>query len=448
MTTNPTQKKTQILAAMMPLLFWFNSFLPNFNPYLGLSVNNFNNRSCKSNQVHFNAKSYRIKTVVIDAGHGGKDSGCLGEYTLEKDIVLSLSKQLAARMRQAYPNIKVVLTRKDDTFVELYKRAEIANKLNADLFISIHCNAGNGSRQAHGTETFVMGLHTAEQNLSVVKRENASIYLEDNIEENYPFDPNSTEGHIFASLLQNDHLDKSILFARQIEEQFQRQERRKSRGVKQAGFVVLKLTTMPSVLVEAGFLTNPKEEAYLSTPFGQNRVVQSIFTAFGNYKATLEQAEQGKIPMAYTDKSAANNLNPRKTDMRYTRPKGENNQPKIVTRAKVRPQLPPTSRTKTTAIASTVPDPNANYTFRIQLAVSKEIMDVGEAKWKGFDDPVEVIRSGEFYKYQTGNFKSLEKAERAKMKIQLTKFPDAFIVAYKNGTSISLADAKKQLGLR
>ncbi|MEL7424015.1 MAG: N-acetylmuramoyl-L-alanine amidase, partial [Bacteroidota bacterium] len=236
-----------------------------------------------------NEPPFRLRTIVIDAGHGGHDPGCLGAGYYEKHLALELSQAFAQKVREQYPDIQVIMTRDKDVFIPLHERASIANQANADLFISIHCNAmPPGNSGTAGTETFVMGLHTAEHNLDVAKRENASILLEDNYERNYDYDPNSPEGHILLSMFQNAYLEQSILFAERVEHHFHNTAERKSRGVKQAGFVVLKETAMPSVLVEAGFLTNKKDEAFLRSEEGQELVATSLLNALTDYKAILE----------------------------------------------------------------------------------------------------------------------------------------------------------------
>mgnify|MGYP000485698468 CR=1 FL=1 len=222
---------------------------------------------------------YRIKTVVIDPGHGGHDPGCLGGHSREKHIALAISLRLAKAMQASYPDLRVILTRDSDVFIPLHERAAIANRNDADLFISVHCNYMPGSAATRGSETYVMGLHTAEHNLKVAKRENSAILLEADYERNYDYDPNSPEGHIMLSMFQSAFLEQSILFAEKVEHHFARAQR-KSRGVKQAGFVVLKETTMPSVLVETGFLSNRSEEAYLMTPEGQSVVARAMLDAF------------------------------------------------------------------------------------------------------------------------------------------------------------------------
>jgi N-acetylmuramoyl-L-alanine amidase len=192
---------------------------------------------------------YQIKTIVIDAGHGGHDPGCSGKNSREKHLALGVALKLAKNVREKHPNVNVILTRDADVFIPLHKRAAIANSNNADLFISIHCNYMPKLSYVQGSETYVMGLHTAEHNLDVAKRENSSILLEDNYEKNYDYDPNSPEGHIILSMFQNVFLAQSILFAEKVENMIHSSASRKSRGVKQAGFVVLKETTMLSVLI-------------------------------------------------------------------------------------------------------------------------------------------------------------------------------------------------------
>ncbi len=232
---------------------------------------------------------YRIKTVVIDAGHGGHDVGCLGSHSKEKDVTLALALKLGKQLEENYPNIKVIYTRKTDEFIGLIERAEIANKAKADLFISLHCNA-NANKAAYGAETFAMGLHVSEANLNVAKRENSVILLEDDYEKNYDgFDPKSTEAYIIFSLYQNVNIDKSLYLASKVQEQFTNKLKRYNRGVKQAGFIVLYKTNMPSILIESGFLTNKADEAFLTSEEGQNNIAKSIYLAFKSYKDELEK---------------------------------------------------------------------------------------------------------------------------------------------------------------
>lgn len=222
-------------------------------------------------------------TVVIDAGHGGDDLGAVGQKGVrEKDLNLTVSKQLAAKITQKYPEVKVVLTRDTDVFLPLQKRADIANKNHADLFISIHTNAAE-NRKAQGAETFILGTERMEDNLDVAMRENAVMKLEQDQTVYQGFDPKSIESYIIFELMQNQYMDNSLLFAELVQNQFVGSLNRANRGVRQAAFWVLLKSACPSVLVEMGFISNTEEEAWLASQEGQNGIVNGIFDAFEKY---------------------------------------------------------------------------------------------------------------------------------------------------------------------
>ncbi len=238
----------------------------------------------------------KIETIIIDAGHGGHDPGCHGGTAREKDITLKVALKLGKIIQDSLKDVKVIYTRKTDKFIPLSERSNIANKNNADLFVSIHCNANNNT-SAKGTETFIMGLHKTEGNLSVSKRENASILLEENYQDNKAyggFDPNSPIGHIIFSMLQNAYLDQSANLAGKIEKEFKDSGKLNSRGVKQAGFLVLWKTAMPSVLVETGFLTNARDRKELTSKKGQQRIALSIFRAIQKRRKEIARAKKKK----------------------------------------------------------------------------------------------------------------------------------------------------------
>ena len=234
--------------------------------------------------------NYKITKVVIDAGHGGHDPGNLGTRTLsttEKDVALDVSLRIGKYIEENLPDVEVVYTRTQDVFIELYERAALANRLNANCFISVHCNSATPA--AYGTETYVMGLHVNEANLNVAMRENSSVYLEEDYAENYDgFDPKNDEDYIIMSLMQSAFQDQSTLLAQKVEEQFASKLKRKSRGVKQAGFLVLYKTSMPSILVETGFLTNKTEETYLNSEDGQDYMASAVYRAFKEFKIEME----------------------------------------------------------------------------------------------------------------------------------------------------------------
>jgi len=233
-------------------------------------------------------KNFKVGTVVIDAGHGGKDPGTLGKLTREKDIVLKIALKTGNFIEENLSGVKVLYTRKTDKYVDFQARADVANKNKADLFISIHANSIVGAN-AYGTETFVMGLHKDNSNFEVAKRENSVILMDENYKEKYEgFDPNSPESYILFSLSQSAYQENSLKFAQKVEDQFKNRVGRSSRGVKQAGFLVLWMTTTPSVLIETGFLSNSKEEAFLASDRGQDLIASGIYRAFKDYKTEIE----------------------------------------------------------------------------------------------------------------------------------------------------------------
>ena len=232
---------------------------------------------------------YALKTIVLDAGHGGHDPGTNWGGVYEKHVALSITLKVGKLIKENFPDVKVIYTRDDDTFVELYERANIANRNHADLFISIHCNAVNNT-SPYGSETYTLGLHRTEDNFEVAKRENQVIYLEEDYEENYHgFDPNSPESYIIFSLYQSQNLANSIALAAKIQQEF-KDAGRHNRGVKQAGFLVIRETSMPSVLVETGFVSNSNERKFLNSYEGQMKMARSIYNAFKSYKASVESA--------------------------------------------------------------------------------------------------------------------------------------------------------------
>ena len=235
-----------------------------------------------------NLHSYKVRTVVIDAGHGGKDPGTHGKKNNERDITLAIALELGSIINEYLPEVKVIYTRKTDVFIALDERAAIANRNNADLFISIHCNSG--AKHIYGTETYVMGPHTQVGNLDVAKRENSTVLLEKDYLTKYDgFNPKSPLAHIFFSNMQSGHLSNSLKFAAMVEKQLKTKANRHSRGVKQAGFIVIWKTAMPSVLVETGYLSYPKEETFLAKASGQSFIASAIYRAFRDYKKEVEE---------------------------------------------------------------------------------------------------------------------------------------------------------------
>lgn len=343
---------------------------------------------------------YKLKTVVIDPGHGGKDYGAIGEFGREKDIVLKIALKLGNYIEENMPEVKVIYTRKTDIFVPLHERAEIANKNNADLFISIHANS-NPSTKPYGTETYAMGQHKTDENLQVAQLENSAILYEENYMENYEgFDPNSSESYIIFNLFQSSFLDQSIDFAGYIQNEFRDRAQRKDRGVKQAGFLVLWKTTMPSVLIETGFISNSKEEKYLLSDEGQTYLASAIYRAFRNYKTWYDEINALPENVAHTNiPKSANQNNPI-----------SNNIDQIF--------------------------------FKVQIASSSKPISHNSDYFKGMD--VQEIQYSGLYKYVVGNETDFNEVLKLRETIK-TEFPDAFIIALKNGEIVPLDKALSEI---
>jgi N-acetylmuramoyl-L-alanine amidase len=379
-------------------------------------------------QKQFSEAAYQIKTVVIDPGHGGYDSGCLGAGSQEKHLALKISKQVKKQLEAQYPGVQVLMTRYSDVFIPLHKRAAIANKAKADLFISIHCNALSASKVTKGTETYVLGLHKADENLKVAKRENASVLLEDNYENNYDFDPNSDQGHIMLSMYQNAFLEQSISFAEKVEKNMASVAKRRSRGVKQAGFLVLHQTTMPSVLVETGFLTNAIDEKYLKTENGQRQIAASILKAFSEYKREVEKTETTFIASAPSKNTRNSAKKPSRSSTKTTAPSKATKPVKKVVVEEPFPEEPVSRK-------------RGPVQFRVQLAASPKEIDMRGGKWENSLYLIEVLKEDGLFKYQARNFHSLEEANQAKQILKQRGFTDAFVVAYQAGTRIKMSEA-------
>tara|TARA_B100000941_G_scaffold267473_1_gene223440 strand:+ start:571 stop:1614 length:1044 start_codon:yes stop_codon:yes gene_type:complete len=311
-------------------------------------------------------------TVVIDPGHGGKDPGAVSNGYYEKIIALSTSLELGRILEEN--NIDVVYTRENDVFVNLIERANIANRSDAQLFLSIHCNAH--SSQAYGAETFVLGLHANQRNFEVAKKENSVIFLEDDYTNQYDgFDPSNPESVIGLILMQEEYLDQSIEAAKYIQEGFVNILKRKNRNVKQAGFIVLKYTYMPSVLIELGFLTNKTEGAYLNSLNGQKEMADAIATAVIKYKNDYFQ-----------------NLSP------------------------------------TTGLTDSIEN---NITYRVQIAAVMKLLELKPYNFNGLES-IYVVKEGNLYKYLYGEHPTIEDAKSSLEEAKKSGYKDSFIVGYEN----------------
>jgi N-acetylmuramoyl-L-alanine amidase len=343
-----------------------------------------------------------IHTVVIDAGHGGRDPGAVGKNAKEKDIALSIALKVGAYIEENVLDVKVIYTRKKDVFVELMDRAEIANQAEADLFVSIHVNA-IARPSAKGTLTLVLGQHRADENFDVAVRENSVILLEEDYETRYEgFNPKSTESHIMFSLMQKTYFKQSIEFGDFVQDQFRDRAGRKDLGVREQGILVLAQTSMPGVLVETGFITNQDEEKFLMSKYGQEIIASAIYRGFKEYKEEIDRRSNLSVVIdEETPESTEQSL-----DNQIT----------------IKPD---------------------QVIFSIQVASSKNKIPTDPSSFKGYKG-VRILSDGRWYKYLIGSdisyHTALEKCNEIK-----ADYPDAFVVASKNDKLVPLKDALQEI---
>lgn len=333
-------------------------------------------------------------TVVIDAGHGGKDVGAKGFSSYEKNINLAVALKLGEFITTNMPEVKVIYTRKNDRFIELDERANIANRNKADLFISIHTNSVKKGSSVHGAETYTLGLARSDENLEVAMRENSAILFEDNYEQRYEgFDPNSSESYIIFEFMQNKHMEQSVNFASDIQSHF-KTAKIYDRGVRQAGFLVLRKTSMPSVLIELGFISNRTEEKYMNSERGQKELASCIYRAFKKYKEELDR----KAGMVSSQEKQTVSVN---KDKEINLPEKSNSQQVV---------------------------------YKIQILTSDKNLASNSKMLKGYH-PVDVYKENGLYKYTYGestNFNEIKTLYRKVVK----DFTDAFIIKFRNGKKI------------
>lgn len=393
--------------------------------------------------------------VVLDAGHGGHDPGNLGNGYLEKNIALKIVLNVG-KILETNPDIKVIYTRKDDTFVDLFVRGEIANKANADLFVSVHCDSH--SSDAHGAGTFVLGLHANKQNFEIAKKENSVIYLEDNYADRYAdYDINSPESIIGLTIMQEEFLDQSVALAKMIQDNFTGKLRRVDRKVKQAGFIVLHQTFMPSVLVETGFLTNKSEGAYLNSKKGQAEVGKAIADAILIYKKNVHtgigdvpnntvekeiaQKEEASIPVKKEKPVNEVVAAPKKKEQPKTQPvveAAEKTMP-VADKGTMAQEVSGEKESVTTAIKK---QETPKVSFKVQIMASAKDIELVSQNFKGLSritrEPFKNL-----FRYMYGDTNSFREAKMLKSNADIKGYPSSYIVAYKDGVRIPVAEALK-----
>lgn len=389
--------------------------------------------------------------VVLDAGHGGHDPGNMGNGYLEKNIALRIVLKVGAILEKN-PDIKVIYTRKDDTFVDLYKRGEIANKANADLFVSVHCDSH--SSDAHGAGTFVLGLHANKQNFEIAKKENSVIYLEDNYESRYAaYDINSPESVIGLTIMQEEFLDQSINLAKLMQDNFAKKLKRTDRKVKQAGFIVLHQTFMPSVLVETGFLTNKAEGAYLNSKKGHDEMGNAIANAILTYKKEMISDVGDLVEPEASVASSTKKERETKSTQVVAQQRPVKNIPKTVlvvknesdntTKEIAKEPKKQENKKETAKVADKATSKkSANIIYKVQIFASSKNIPLHSENFKGLNtlskEPFKNL-----YRYMYGNTDSHFQATLLKSNADAKGYTTSYIVAYKDGVRISETEALK-----
>jgi N-acetylmuramoyl-L-alanine amidase len=330
-----------------------------------------------------------VTRVVVDAGHGGLDPGAVGKFSKEKDLNLAVALLVGKFIQDSCPGVEVIYTRKTDVFIPLNERSAIANKHDAHLFISIHANA-TSKKNARGTETYVMGLDKSGSNMEVAMRENAVITYEDNYASKYEgYDPRSPESFIIFSLLQNAHLEQSLQMAARVQEEFGNRPIKPNRGVKQAGFLVLWRTAMPSILVEMGYISNEEEEKLLNKKETKTAIAKAIFRAFKNYKSHYD------LDLKLAQHSDENPQDYKKNDLPLT------------------------------------------LHYRVQIKASSKKIPLDAPDFKDYED-VQCIPFNTMYKYAVGNFTTFDAAMQYCERIIRPKIADAFVICVENGKIVPI----------
>lgn len=389
-----------------------------------------------SNTALSQSSTEKFDKVVIDAGHGGIKPGAIGSHSKEKDITLAVALKVGQLINENLKSVKVYYTRVIDQDVDLYKRSTVANKINADLFISIHCNSST-AKNSIGTETFAMGLAKTNQNLAVAKKENSEILTEANRELNYQgFDLNSPENDILLSLYQNAYLSNSLEFANMIQKEYIKNTSMKSRGVKQANLVVLWKSSMPAVLTEIGFISNSQEEAYISSDIGQWTIASSIFRAIIEYKNKSDNMSlpvpeiNSLIPKDVLEKERIRKENERLANIKEQQQLAEEKRQRELQEQEEQQQRQEETK-----------DESAEVIYRVQFSSSLKQISISDNRFNGLEDMYSYQENGK-WKYASGLFATQSEALEYLKKVKET-YNDAFVVAFYKGKRISIVEAKR-----
>lgn len=431
----------------------------------------------------------QVKTIVIDAGHGGDKPGAVGKKSKEKNITLSLALKLGKLIEENYPDVRIIYTRTTDVDITLAERARIANRAKADLFLSIHCNSWTNTTPT-GVETYVMGLSQSKANMEVAKKENADILLEKDYKDNSDyqgFDPNSPESYVMFAMYQNAYIDKSLDFAGLIQDQYKSAIKTINRGVKQAEIFVLYKTAMPAVLTEVGFISNPEEEQYMMSDEGQATIVVSIFKAFvayksqtegvkppselkielKGYKAPAKRQKADEVAAPQTNPPAAEADKPNSTEaVAKAEPPTPSTMIPSTAQTHVEPPLPIDEPKQSTSIPQPTPEPKTTPTaapstpatpavapaqtkgevvYKVQFMTSTKELKANAREFKGIKD-YECYRQRNIICYTTGRFATVREASEHQKAVREKGFSDAFVVAFQGSERITMQQAKELSG--
>ena len=383
-------------------------------------------------------------TLVIDAGHGGHDAGAVGKMTKEKTINLNVAREFGRLVEQNCPDVKVIYTRKTDVFVPLHTRADIANRNKADLFISIHTNSLPKKRGVRGMETYTLGMHRAADNLDVAKRENSVILIEDDYKQRYQgFDPRSSESYIMFEFMQDHNMAQSVELAKFVQRRTCSSANRVNKGVKQAGFLVLRETSMPSCLIELGFISTPDEERFLHSSNGVSQLAKGIYQAFLDYK---NKYDTNKSSVRKVEK--APEVEALKTEPKAETPKVEPKKeqpatlPEVASAATEKTIAPATVEVPPATAEVGVTKPASAPVFKVQILTSSEKLSSRDARFKGVKD-VSSYKDGGLYKYTVGESTDYNAILRMRRGLAAT-FPQAFVIAFRDGERMDINEAIRE----
>lgn len=379
-------------------------------------------------------------TLVIDPGHGGHDAGARGAISMEKNINLTVALRFGKYVEQNMPEVRVIYTRKQDVFIPLHERANIANRANADLFISVHTNALPAGKVARGFETYTLGMHRAKDNLDVAMRENSVISMEKGFEQTYEgFDPKSSESYIIFEFIQGKNMERSVDLARMIQRSVCDSGCRPDKGVHQAGFLVLRETSMPSCLIELGFITTPDEERLLNDNAKVDDIAKGIYEAFAKYKNKYDRSVSVPYRAANRQESTLPKIVPDSYKEEAENRRVKKQEPVRRTRAS---KTDDSDRKADTVASQSRNAPKDAPVFKLQIFVGNRNLRKGDAHFKG-ETEFYSFQEGNLVKYTLGastNYNEIYRLRKEKME----KFPEAFIIAFKNGKKYDVNQAIRE----